>query len=560
MAESERKVKMAEKEPSLNTTPAPQESSLRRWSFFFTYLLFFPLLLQLLFGAFSFSAGEWLNGLSGVIFRGALCGIFIFSALHLPRRAAPFLMGAVSVTAGIFNLLDIFLLVNFGSLFDYNIFQTARIAPKEEIRGFMQLFFMRVSTWVILLLYPAAGIIIFKLKKKKLLWGALALFTAGVMFFFNVSARESSSPLPSPTVRMKNFVHSWQVTRRQLQMEKAFSKEITAENSDPEALYILVIGESHSRRRSSLYGFPRETTPGLKKLYSQKKLFRFDNGVTPHVMTYLALPGLLTLAGSDGAHFTRYPSLPDIFRRAGFKVWYIYNQMPDKESALPFLTAAKRADHFISLSNPRKEHDLQILPEVEKIFRSPAQKKLLILHLRGNHWKYADTFPEEMRHFSRTPGKSSKENILNEYDDSLRALDHFLCKLIQKIEKQKCNALLLYLADHGESLYEEDDFVGHTDLFPTAATAEIPLFLWLSDTFPRPELRKKITKSLNRPFLSSDLPHFFMELAGIKTAVFAPERSLINPLYKEMPRRVSTRGKDYRSMKNRSTPPTSEQR
>ncbi len=549
---------MDEKEKYSDTAPAPQVSLLRRWSFFFTYLLLFPLLLQLIFGAFSFDAEEWLNWFGGLLFRSVLCGILLFAAFRLPRRTAPFLMGVISMTAGVFNLLDIFLLVNFGSLFDHSIFQLARIAPREEIRGFLQLFFMRLTTWITLLLYPAAGFIIFKIKRGKFLWGTLVLFTILVMFFFNTVVREKRSPLPSPVSRMKNFLQNWQISRRQFQMENAIDAQTFFTAHDREALYLLVIGESHSRRRSSLYGAPRATTPGLKKLHQEEKIFRFDNAVTPHVMTHLALPGLLTLAGSDVTHFTRYPSLPDIFRKAGFKVWYIYNQMPDKESDLPFLCAAKRADHFISLSNPRKHYDTQLLFEIEKIFSAPAPKKLLILHLRGNHWKYADNFPEEERHFSRVSGKSMKENVINEYDDSLRALDRFLCELIRKVEKQGKNAFLLYLADHGESLYEEDDFAGHTDLFPTAATAEIPMFLWFSEKFKRTEVRVSVSQALKRSFLSSDLPHLFMELAGIKTSVFRPERSLINPLYKKIPRYVSTRSKDYETMKNRSVP-TSEQ-
>lgn len=544
---------MTESQTSSNKTPVPQITLLRRWSFFFVYLLFFPTLLQLIFGVFSFSPEEWGNWFGGLLFRGIPGALLLLAALRLPRRAAPFLMGAVCAAAALFNLLDIFLLVNFGTLFDYGTLQLMTIAPAGEVRGFFQLFFMRLSTWVILLLYPAAGVIIFTVKKQKLFWSTLTILTLGVLIFFNCTARESKSKVPSPAARMKHFVQSWQKSRRQITMDST-SAALQAANSDKEALYLLIIGESHSRRRSSLYGALRDTTPQLKKLYRSRQIFRFDNAVTPHVMTQLALPGMLTLAGKDIENFYKYPSLPDIFRKAGFKVWYIFNQMPDTESALPFLAAAKRSDCFKSFSNPVIRYDVQMLNEVKKILDSPESKKFLILHLKGNHWKYAETFPEEMRHFSLTPGSSSKETLLNEYDDSLRALDAFLFQMLQLLQARKKNAFLLYLPDHGEALYEEDDFAGHTDLFPTAASAELPMFLWISPSFARPELLTAVQKNLKTSFLSSDLPHFFMELAGITSPLFAPERSFINPRYKKTPRRVSTRGIDYETMKNKTTP------
>lgn len=535
---------------SSTNAPAQQKELLRRWSFFFVYLLFFPLLLQLLFGALTFSGSEWLNWSGALILRGAAAGAFLAAAPRLPRRVAPFLMGGVCLTAALFNLLDIFLLVNFGAVFDYGTLHLMLIAPKEEITGFFQLFFVRLTTWITLLLYPAAGLIIFKAKKKGVLPGLLLLLTAGVLFFFHSVAPGERKKVSSPYERMKGFVQSWQNTRLKKEMASA-GENISCSAADEKSLILLVIGESHSRRRSSLYGSPRNTMPEMKKLYEEKKILRFNDAVTPHVMTHLALPGLLTSAGSDIKNFQNYPSVPDIFRKADFKVWYLYNQTPDTESALPFLAAARRADHFISFSVPEKQYDSFMLRELEKIIAADPPRKLVILHLQGNHWKYASTYPREESFFSRAQSKSPKAALINEYDDSLRFLDKNLAAMIRLFPKDQ-SGFLLYLPDHGESLYEEDNFAGHTDLYPTAATAELPMFLWFSESFSRPGIITSAKAALDAPFLSSDLPHLLMELAGIKSTLFQPERSLINPRYKKIPRRVSTKGKIYEQMKNRT--------
>ncbi len=533
--------------------PLPQKDFLYRWNFFFTWLLLFPLLLQLIFGLFSFTGAQWSNWLATLLFRGIAGTLFILLLPRIPRKAACALMIAGSIGAGIFNLLDIFLLLHFGTTFDYGIWQLIRIAPWHEAKGFFQLFLLRFTTLAILLLYPAAGIIIFTVKKNKTLLTLLLLFTGAVLFFFNSVIPPKKLHIATPAENLKSFLRSWQSVQLHQELEKASSSLIVS-NDDSEALYVLVIGESHSRRRSSFYGFSKNTTPELKKMVQQKQIFRFDDAVTPHTMTIFALPELLTLYRGEKKHFSHFPSLPDIFRKAGFKVWYICNQTPDSEKELPFLAAAKRSDHFISLTRSKQEPDGKIIDIFSKILQSPYAKKLIIIQLLGNHWEYSSTYPKGEGVFKSSAQASHREKIINEYDNSLHYLDKNLARLISLLEKQNKNSFFLYLADHGESLYEEDNFAGHSDLFPTAATAEIPMFLWLSPHFARPELKKAAARAAKIPFLSSDLPHLLMELAGVKANCFQPERSLLNPAYKKTLRRVSTRSVEYETMKNRSTP------
>ena len=528
-----------------------QRNSLQRRGIFFAYLLLFPLLLQLLFGAVDFSAREWLNWLYAFLFRLLLGGVFIFSTRCIPENPARYIAAGAAVITGIFNLLDIFLLVNFGTLFDYGVWKLMTIAPREEVSGFFQLFLLRFSTLVILLIYPAAGMIIFKVKKKNL-YLALLLFTGALMLYFNcTSAGKLFSP-DSPAERLTGFVKSWKSSQLRADLEKNASG-ITASVTAPEALYTIIIGESHSRRRSSLYGFPVDNMPRLKKLYLQKEILRFDNAVTPHVMTHLAMPELLTVQKKN-ADLSGGISLMDVFRKAGFKVWYIYNQMPDSEDALPFLAAAKRADVFVSLSSAKRTFDSKAQELFDRISRSPEPLKAVFIHLRGNHWEYGKTFPEIFRFFTPPPDADRKSRILTDYDNSLYHLDHFLAGIIHAAGKLEKNSFILYLPDHGESLYEEEDFAGHTDLFPTAASAEIPMFLWFSKEYIHAELKEKAFNALKKPFLSSDLPHLLLELCGIRSPLFIPERSLLNKAYTPRPRYVSTKKIDYDTMKNRTTP------
>jgi len=539
------------------TAPAPPPT--RRWTLFFGYLLLFPLLLQLFFGAAGFSARDWLNWGLSLCFRGLIILLF-FRCLPRKNAAAGWtVMLLGSLAAGLFVLPDLYLLVNFGTLLDGETLRLMAIAPPSEIRGFFQLFFRRWNTLVLLLLFPAAGLLIFQVRKHKVLFCSLGALTAcGVLLLSFAPGSRCAARQPSPGERLGAFFAERRAAALRLDVAEAGIR-VKARNEDPEALYILVIGESHSRRRSSLYGCVRDTTPGLKRLFAARRLHRFDDAVSPHVMTHLALPLMLTLAeaAEPKTAFRHKANIPDIFRNAGFKVWYAYNQFPDSENELPFLAVAKRADLFLSL---HKERFDGVFPGVlEKILRDPASRKLVIFHLRGAHWAYRENFPPEARFFTGTPpglspAQARHPEIIDDYDNALRYTDSVLTRLIEQAEAAGKNAFLLYLPDHGEALYEEEGFVGHTDLFPTAASCEIPMVLWLSEKYGRPAIRKELPRAVKRPFSSEDLPHLLMELAGIESPCFRPERSILNKAYEKRPRRISTRAVPYDSMKGKSVP------
>ena len=93
-----------------DTAPVPPKDNLRRRSFFFFYLLLLPLLLQLIFGAFSFSLTEWGNWSAAFLFRSVSGGVLLWAALKFPSRRQKLFLWLLTLGAGLFNLLDLFLL------------------------------------------------------------------------------------------------------------------------------------------------------------------------------------------------------------------------------------------------------------------------------------------------------------------------------------------------------------------------------------------------------------------------------------------------------------------
>ena len=138
-------------------------------------IVIFPLLLQFVPVMISGSVTAWLNWSGALAARIFLAAVFVFCLVKIRSRAAYIFMGLITLATGVVNLLDIYLLVNFGTVFDYSMWQLVRIAPSHEVSGFFRLFFCRFTTLLILLVYPLAGVIIFCIKKNRLLYADTAL-------------------------------------------------------------------------------------------------------------------------------------------------------------------------------------------------------------------------------------------------------------------------------------------------------------------------------------------------------------------------------------------------
>jgi heptose-I-phosphate ethanolaminephosphotransferase len=104
-------------------------------------------------------------------------------------------------------------------------------------------------------------------------------------------------------------------------------------------LYVIVIGESLARHHMHLYGYARDTTPGLDDLASRGELLVFRHAVTSHAITVPAL--LAALRFPDGRGHDQQ-TIFDVFNGAGFKTYWISNQYETgfAESAISLMTAA----------------------------------------------------------------------------------------------------------------------------------------------------------------------------------------------------------------------------
>ena len=83
------------------------------------------------------------------------------------------------------------------------------------------------------------------------------------------------------------------------------------------ATYVVVIGESTTRRNLQLYGYDRETNPKLTQIKGE--LLIFDSIISPHVHTITAMDKIMTLQNFENPKVDPNVSVVQLANQAGFK-------------------------------------------------------------------------------------------------------------------------------------------------------------------------------------------------------------------------------------------------
>ena len=100
------------------------------------------------------------------------------------------------------------------------------------------------------------------------------------------------------------------------------------------------------------------------------------------------------------------------------------------------------------------------------------------------------------------------------------------------------NAVIVYLSDHGEEIYDYRDFKGRDyDQKKTKTVLYyqngIPFMIWCSELFKKryPEIVEDIKKSQNRPFMSDNTCQVLFHLAGMKSSLYNEENDVLSDHY-----------------------------
>ncbi|WP_442616165.1 phosphoethanolamine transferase [Prevotella multiformis] len=403
--------------------------------------------------------------------------------------------------------------------------------------------------------------------RKAFLWGTVitVLFGFGQFdIFYHIAKSKTTDDLPikdtfpyDTVTKMIFSLNSIRTTRNELQEAVKASckaeKGTIAANDSLNVVYI--IGESYIKYHSNLYGYPLLTTPRLTKEKAKGNLYIFNDVVSAYAATSLTIRNTFCCNSlMDNEKWYHTPFFPVIFKRTGFDVYYWDNQKTDVTEGLTGFTTNSflynktiASLSYTASSDKTFRYDDQLIQDYFKNKKPTGKYNLIMFHLWGQHIDAASRYPHN-KSFNRFTFKDirrrdsylteSKLQDIANYDNATYYNDSVISHIINRY--LKTNAVIVYLSDHGEEIYDYRDSKGRVSAAPGQYKEllkyqyGIPFMIWCSDTYKRkhPQVIRNIKAALDKPFMTDNVCQILFDLSGIQTKYYVPQRDLLSPKYK----------------------------
>lgn len=326
---------------------------------------------------------------------------------------------------------------------------------------------------------------------------------------------------------------------------------------------VLIIGESYNKYHSQLYGYDKPTTPRQQERAQDSSLVVFDDVVACWNLTSFAFKNFLSLhAMGDEGDWCDAPLFPEVFRKAGYRVTFLTNQFMSKASEKVYDFSGG-----VFLNNPElnarmfDERNKQLFKYDEGLLNVPLDlplatkgtqdstmhntqlmAQLTIFHLMGQHVDYVARFPKERRKFTtanydRPDLNREQLTCLADYDNATLYNDSVVDAIIRRYEQE--DAVVIYMPDHGEECFTPPvKYHGRLhsvkiDRRLAREEFEIPFWIWCSPLNRKlhPDTYAAVKAARHRPFMTDNLPHMLLWLAGIHTNAYRKDYDLLSPEY-----------------------------
>jgi glucan phosphoethanolaminetransferase (alkaline phosphatase superfamily) len=318
---------------------------------------------------------------------------------------------------------------------------------------------------------------------------------------------------------------------------------------------VLVLGESSRSDRWSLNGYERDTNPLLRQ---EANVVNLPDVITSVSATRLSVPVIISRKPAmqslkDG--FSE-KSFITAFKEAGFKTFWLSNQISFGQFDTPVSVFAKEADviAFLNLGGftNNSNYDQVLFDPFKNALADRAPKKLIVVHSLGSHWNYSHRYPKQFDKWQPSlygvdkPAYTDikiKPQLNNSYDSSILYTDWFLAQLIGNLKQSQQRSAMLYVSDHGQTLYDKScnlAFHGHN----TQYEFHVPAFLWYSDQYQAryPGKIEQLGRNKGARLATENMFHTLLDLGDIRYGTEKLEWSFLNAQFKQHKRYVDSYG------------------
>lgn len=495
--------------------------------------------------------------------------------VHLFGGYKRYVMGAFYLLLGVPSFVEVWLILKFHTRFSVLMFRLMAETNTSEIEGFIASYVLSVDTLLVGVLFAVLCCIIAYIVRRygHLIWRLsnlqLCLLAGGVLFSTALYAYRDVNFLPKlfaknidAVMAIRPILYGTPYVSLGLMMQSAKIHSLSYRDVEDLAAtlraevrvqcgytgdIVLVLGESFIKHHSSLYGYRLPTNPMLSQERAKGNLCVFSDVVTPYNSTSLSMQKMFSFQNQDSeCYWTTYQLFPRLFKQAGFCSLLISNQESlsaagEWDCANYYLVSPQTSPYLFDWhSSEIEQWDMDlILNNQFDVMNRVSERNLIIYHLMGQHVGYKERCPDSERVFGfadyayRNELSSDSKTYLAHYDNATLYNDKVVAAIFDQFRDR--DAVVIYLSDHGEEVFDYRDHMGRSHepiVSPERAKYqfEVPFMIWMSDRYKEnhPDMVARVERSVNRPYMTDDLPHLLLDLAGIECEWFDPTRSVIN--------------------------------
>ncbi len=431
----------------------------------------------------------------------------------------------------------------------YAVFQSNTEESMEYISDFIALkyimLFIFITTFVGFLLYQQEKKETQKIEKSLLIFLIITFLSISLIQF---------SHLRLPDFLIGSFErYNYELAQfKEIQEKRKYGKiKFTSKKTEKDETYVIVIGESLNKKHMGIYGYLRKTTPNLTRIKHNNELLLFNNTYSNHAYTVGALSKALTESNQyNKKNYYDSLSIIDILKEADIENFWLTNQVIYGAWDNLVSVIGRSSDNLVAMNKhigkqlETNQFDGALIGELKKVLSRKGNKtRVVFIHLIGSHWRYSTRYPHDK--FTIYKGslkvgeygtEASKNDSINDYDNSVAYNDYVVSSLLDELQKTKGVTGFIYMPDHAE------DAIGKLAHFFdkkfTFEMLQIPMIAWFSDAYKKryPEKYKIFQQHTETLFSNDMLYDTLIGLFGVQTDRYSAQYDLSSNNYKLDPK------------------------
>ncbi len=330
-----------------------------------------------------------------------------------------------------------------------------------------------------------------------------------------------------------NTIHYYHKKTINLRKQELLPDAKFLSKPEKKQVVVLVIGEAVRADHIRYYGYDRDTNPYTKN--SGLQIFKIGKSCATNTIASVAC--ISTHEGSKASPMTNFEPIQSYLTRHNIETILRTNNSGLPPVKVTNMQSATSIMDKCTKANCPKTKDEALNWGLNKIIEQSESNRIFItLHQGGSHGpKYWEKYPDDFEYFKpvcKTVNlrECSSEELINAYDNTLRYTDSLLLNIIEQLKSlEDVNSVMIYVADHGQSLGENGLYLhGVPIAFAPPEQYQIPFFVWMSDGF------KNQKNLINKNIITQEtFPHDFvfhsiMGAFDMRSDIYKPEFDIFN--------------------------------